>query len=109
MMLEKVLSENYLKGRESLLISIIPFPLVVLLTWAINLWLGRSNLLASVICMAVISLLLMAPILVLRQYELAAAYCLMVSLYVGFYIGVRCVKGVLILVLLLVFYFNRSP
>lgn len=116
-MIDKILSGNYLKERSKirLLVATIPFLLVILLTLSINLLLGMShlsgtrNLFVSIISMGVISLLLMVPIIALGEYELAATFCIVVHLYVDWYLGARFVALGLILVLLLVYYRTRSP
>lgn len=117
MVIDRFLKGNYLQERKKtrLLIVSAPFLLVVLLTLPINLLLGMThlsgylNLFVSIVSMGVVSLLLMLPLIAMREYELAAAFCVVVEVYVDWYLGTRYIALGLILVLLLVYYRNRSP
>ncbi len=110
MVIEKVLSGNYLKERSkiTLLLTTVPFLLVILLTLLLDGLIG-NHLLVRIISMGVISFLLMVPIIIVRRDEVAAAFCIVVQIYVDFYLGTRFIGLGLVILLLLVRYLTRSP
>ncbi|HEU5384248.1 MAG TPA: O-antigen ligase family protein, partial [Ktedonobacteraceae bacterium] len=108
--LERILSGDawHLSRKMRLLVAIAPMFLVVLLTLFINRWVD-NHLLLKIISMSAISLLFMAPSILLREDELAALFCIVVHVYVDWYLGARYVALGLIMVFLGVRYLTRSP
>lgn len=100
-MIDKVLHGDYLQTRKKtrLLVATAPFLLVVLLTLLLDRWVD-NHLLIKIISMGIISFLLLVPIILLQEDELAAAFCILVHIYVDWYLGARYVALGLIMVFL---------
>ncbi|HEY1350280.1 MAG TPA: O-antigen ligase family protein [Ktedonobacteraceae bacterium] len=95
-------------GRARQLLAAAPLPLVLVLSLVLDGWVDQ-HLLLKILSMGVLSFLLMVPLLLLRADELAAVFCLLVHIYVDWYLGARYVALGLILVLLGVRYLARCP
>lgn len=109
MVIDNILSGNYLQERSKtkLFVATAPFPLLIVLTWLVAIALGH-HLLLEFVSMGVISFLLMIPIVVLREDELAAVFCIVVHVYVDWYLRVTFLGIALTLVLLLILLMRRS-
>jgi O-antigen ligase len=97
-----------LRGKTRLLLAVAPLPLVVLLSLVLDGWVDHQ-LLLKILSMGALSFLLLVPLLLLRADELAAVFCLLVHIYVDWYLGARYVALGLVVVLLGVRYLARAP
>ncbi|HEU5382733.1 MAG TPA: O-antigen ligase family protein [Ktedonobacteraceae bacterium] len=106
-MANSLLSGNYLqkRGKTFFLVWSISLFFVALLILAVGWQFGNAGIAIST---GVISLLLLTLALLFRQDEIAAVLCIVVHVYVDWYLGVRFLALGLILVLLLVRYLTRS-
>lgn len=110
MMLENILNGKYLQERNKtrLLIASASFLLMFVFNWFLNGLVGHS-LLFKFVSMGAVCLLLMTPIVLLQWDELAVVFCLLVHLYVDWYLSLKFIGIALALVLLVIMFLRRSP
>lgn len=103
----KALDRDYLQGQSKtkFLVATVSFILLFFLGWLMDRSVGSHVL--QFMGVGVISFLLMIPMLILKQDELAAVFCLAVHIYVDWYLGLAFIGMALTLVLLVVLFLRR--